>query len=136
MNPANSDLTAALQAACRDLQWISDTEAPFTVVFWQHPSFSDLTESTLLHLTRHPNNTPVECLDVDNFFDYSTRPQAWHSQADAEIAQRYQHLVETLKHWLSNLRVYRVGTIEFDIYVLGQTKSGHIAGLVTQAVET
>ncbi len=50
--------------------------------------------------------------------------------------KRYQRLVKLLQTHLTDLKVYRLGEVEIDVYVLGKTESGAIAGLATISVET
>ena len=50
--------------------------------------------------------------------------------------KRYQALVNLLKTHLTDIKVYRVGEVEVNCYILGQTESGNIAGLSTISVET
>jgi hypothetical protein len=41
-----------------------------------------------------------------------------------------------LENELEDIRVIRVGRIQVDIYVIGNTKDGEVAGIKTFAVET
>jgi Nuclease A inhibitor-like protein len=66
----------------------------------------------------------------------ATQAEDWHDEEEREIVQRFQHLVSVLKQNLSNIQVYRVGSIEIDAYILGVTPSGNWMGLSTQLVET
>jgi hypothetical protein len=52
------------------------------------------------------------------------------------MVQRFQNLVSVLKQNLSQLQVYRVGNIEIDVYIVGVTDGGGLAGLSTKLVET
>jgi hypothetical protein len=44
--------------------------------------------------------------------------------------------MQTLKENLSDIHVYRVGSIQIDAYIIGKLKSGKYAGLKTRLVET
>ena len=50
--------------------------------------------------------------------------------------KKYQQLVATLKQHLTHLKVYRLGEIQLDIYIVGQAPNSHLAGVTTKAVET
>ncbi len=75
-------------------------------------------------------------LTVDEFFAIATQEEDWHDQEEREMVQRFQNLVSVLKQNLSQLQVYRVGNIEIDVYIVGVTDGGGLAGLSTKLVET
>jgi hypothetical protein len=129
-----SELLNILQEATDGLLWMSESDYPFEVVYWQ--ARSSITPQELLELTHHPPDTSIETVDLDAFFENATQLQDWHGELERETVQRYQHLGETLKTHLSNLQVYRVGNIHLDIYIIGKTTANELAGIATQAVET
>jgi hypothetical protein len=50
---------------------------------------------------------------------------------------RFQELADTIKQQLSGVKVYKVGDeAERDVYIVGKTQDGHLAGLKTTVVET
>jgi len=135
MNDMTSNLIATLQALTQDLLWMSETDAPFEIVHWQN-QFNQLTNEQLLKLTGHSDDISVEVIEVDDFFPAATIEQDWFGEEEKAIANRYQELVVVLKQHLNQLKVYRVGAINIDIYIVGETESGEIVGLATKAVET
>ena len=78
----------------------------------------------------------VRELDFDQFFSAATEEQDWHSPEEREVVKRFQTLVKTLKENLSDIKVYRVGETEADVYVVGRTTTGDFAGVSTRVVET
>lgn len=114
---------------------MSETDAPFEIVHWQN-QFNQLTNEQLLKLTGHSDDTSVEIIKVDNFFSAATAEQDWFGEEEKATAKRYQEMVVALKQHLNQLKVYRVGAINIDIYIVGETESGEIIGLATEAVET
>jgi predicted peptidase len=70
-------------------------------------------------------------LTVDEFFAIATQEEDWHDQDERETAKRFQNLVSILKQNLSQLQVYRVGSIDIDAYIVGVTDGGEWAGLST-----
>jgi hypothetical protein len=135
MNDEISALIARLQDATTGLLWTSEIDAPLEVIHWS-PSVLELTPEQLLKLTHHPLATPVKRMAVDTFFAGATEEQDWFGEEERVIAEQYRNLVAILKQSLSNLQVYRVGEVNIDLYILGQTESGDWVGLATQAVET
>jgi len=75
-------------------------------------------------------------LAVDDFFAIAAQEEDWHDQEEPEMAKRFQNLVSILKQNLSQLQVYRVGSIDIDAYIVGVTDGGEWAGLSTKLVET
>ena len=134
--PSDSELVTQLQEATKDLRWVSESDAPFEVVDWNDCSLGRLDDDTLLKLTNQPEPKPIETMDFDQFFDYPTQVQDWHGEEETAIAHQYQAIADTLKQNLHNLKVYRIGEIQLDIYILGMTDDGKIVGLATKAVET
>ena len=123
-----------LQKASEGLLFLSETDAPFAVITW--PTQGELNQVKLLQLTNHPPDAPVKVVTVDDFFAIATLEEDWHDEEEREIVKRFQHLVSVLKQNLSNIQVYRVGSIEIDAYIVGVTPSGNWMGLSTQLVET
>ncbi len=123
-----------LQQASKGLLFLSESDAPFEVIHW--PTQGELTPPKLLQLTGHPPDAPVELRTVDDFFAIATVEEDWHDQDERETAKRFQNLVSIVKQNLSQLQVYRVGSIDIDAYIVGVTDGGEWAGLSTKVVET
>lgn len=130
-----TDSTAdQLKQASEGLLFPSETDAPFEVINWQVQG--ELTPTKLLQLTEHPPDAPVEMLAVDDFFAIATQEEDWHDEEERETVKGFQNLASVLKQNLSNIQVFRVGSIEIDAYIVGVTPSGDWMGLSTQLVET
>ena len=131
---SHNELVTVLQTLTDGLLWMSETDAPFEVFHWEG-QLSNLTDDQLLERTHHPLGTAIEVVPFDDFFDAATQKQDWFDAEEEAIAARYESLVSALKQHLSDLKVYRVGEVKIDLYVVGQTHVGVIV-LATQAVET
>lgn len=129
-----NQLLASLDTAIADLRWMSESDYPFEVIHWAVSP--PLTAAKLLELTHHDPSTPVETMDVASFFEVATTVQDWYGVAEQQATNQYQALVELLQQTLQQIQVYRVGEITVDIYILGETSQGEIAGVATKAVET
>ena len=127
-------ITTQLSSAAQGLLFLSESDAPFEVVHWS--AQGELTPTKLLQLTEHPPDAPVELRTVDEFFEVATAEEDWHDEDERETVQRFQNLVSILKQNLSQLQVYRVGSVNIDAYIVGVTPSGEWAGLATKLVET
>ncbi len=122
-----------LTEASEDLYWISEADYPFDVIVWNE---DNLSEQNLLERLGYPPDFPVKKIDIDDFFQWAVQEQDWQDDIERAEVKQYQILVETLKANLTDLRVYQLGKTKVDIYILGRTPSGAIAGLSTKAVET
>jgi len=131
----NSELRYKLQKASDGLLLISESDYPFEVFLWEAGSLV-ITPETILQKTGHPVDTPVEVVDIDSFFAVATTEQEWHNPEERETSKRFQALVETLRCNLNEIKVYRLGERSIDVYIVGKTSTGDLAGLSTKVVET
>jgi|SRR6476661_1183722 len=127
-------IATKLKQASNGLLFLSETGAPFEVINWQ--TQGELTPAKLLQLTNHPPDAPLKMLAVDDFFAIATQEEDWHDEEERETVKLFQNLVSVLKQNLSQLQVFRVGSINIDVYIVGVTPSGDWRGLSTKLVET
>ena len=74
--------------------------------------------------------------DPDQIFRQATTPQDWHEDAEKLLVSRFTRLLHELRSNLSNIRVFRVGTVAIDVYILGKTASGEWLGIKTRVIES
>jgi hypothetical protein len=117
---------AALEKASKGLLFPSESEAPFKGFVW--PDAGDkLSATRLRELTHASKGTAVEDLTLEELFQ--TVP--------SEDQSRFQKLADALKQQLSDIKVYKVGDeAEREVYIVGKTADGALAGLKTTVVET
>ena len=127
-------IATQLKQASKGLLFLSESDAPFEVINW--PAQGELTPAKLLQLTNHPPDAPLEVVTVDEFFAIAPQEEDWHDEEERETVKRFQHLMSVLKHNLSQLQVFRVGSINIDAYIVGVTPSGDWTGLSTKLLET
>ncbi|MBD1848281.1 nuclease A inhibitor family protein [Cyanobacteria bacterium FACHB-63] len=134
-NNSTSELVTTLQALTENLMWMSETDAPIQVFCWQDCSAIETSEQ-LLEKTHHEADTPVEGVELEKFFEPVTTEQGWFGDEERETAARYRSLLSALKQHLNDIKVYRVGEVEIDVYVVGVSKTRTVVGIATQIVET
>ena len=134
MTQTNSQIVDQLKAATHGLVFTSESEYPFEVFLWE--AIAPVTPEKVVQQTGHPQDTPVEVVGVENFFRVATTEEEWHGEEEKKTVKRYQTLVKTLPNYLSDIKVYRLGHVEIDVYIVGQTPTGNLAGLSTHVVET
>jgi hypothetical protein len=136
MSKSGSEIIAALKNTSEGLLYMSESDYPFEVFLWSNQAKEDFTTDKLLQQIGCPRDTPVELVDIDDFFDNPTSEKDWHDEAEKETVRKYRHLVEVLKRNLTDIKVYRVGEIEIDVYIVGKTQSGDLALMTTKVIET
>ena len=135
-SPPESQLLDTLGKASFGLLLPSESDAPFTPYGFPGPAGVEPTAASLLEAEHLPGDTPVETITVDDLFDPFVAADPSASAEDLAEAARYRELVELLAHELTDLRVYRVGKTDIDVYILGQDSCGAWLGLKTHVVET
>jgi hypothetical protein len=130
----DQELLNQFQTAIANLLWLSEADYPWEVNLWE--DIGELSPEKILEKTGHDSETPIEVVELEKFFSYATQSQSWHNEQEKEDIRRYQALVKSIKEHLTNIQVYRVGLVEIDIYVIGQTQSGNFLILATKSVET
>ena len=122
---SKTDLTA-LKKAADGLLLPSESEEPIEVIAWGGET-GQLTDQEVLRLSGHKPGDRVEATDLDDIF---------RDAVAGDNAKKFQKLIKTLKDTLDDIRVYRVGEVEKDVYIVGKTKGGGWAGLKSKVVET
>ena len=132
--PIAQDLIPELEAACKDLLWRSEADYPFEVAAVSIPKASPSINVELL--ATYPDATPVAIVSLEKFFAQSIVERSWFDSRELTLVQRYRNLRDLLETTLENLQVYRIGSVEIDVYLLGKTEDDQVIGVKTKVVET
>lgn len=117
-----------------DLTYISETDAPIEPVFFDLPE--DIKLENFLAKKSGSTDEPVEIRNTETFFLRLTTEKDWFRERETIRAKRFIQLQKFLEQNLSKIRVYRVGKVKIDIWVLGEFKDREVCGIRTFAVET
>lgn len=131
--PTDNELLSQLSSLTADLLWMSEADYPFEAFIWD--DLTSITPEELCERTGHSPDTPVEVMELYRFFKRAVKEEDWHNEEEKAEVNRYQELVNFLKENLEDVKVYCLGKVEVDIYILGQS-SGQLIGLKTKVVET
>ncbi|HLO88842.1 MAG TPA: nuclease A inhibitor family protein [Nostocaceae cyanobacterium] len=126
-------ITQKLQQASDGLLFISESESPFQVIFWEKNAPATLEK--ILELTGSPG-LPIEVVDLDYLFRNCAVEKDWHDDVQKAEVAKFKQLVEVINNNLTDVKVYRIGRINIDAYIVGETATGDLVGLVTKLVET
>lgn len=134
--PPDSDKTATLRTledAARGLLFPSESDFPIEPFFHgdQEPTPAGLLDARGLAADTSVEETTLAC-----FFEGLTEAAEDASSSERESAERFRSLMNLLERNLSNLRVYRVGKVDIEVFVLGRHPSGAWLGVRTNIVET
>lgn len=133
----SSELRGEVMAAADGLVYTSESDRPFewfelagAAAGWPYGA------AEFARRVGADGGAPVEERTLDRFFQphvESTDPYDTRAQ---EIRPRYEALKALLGTRLGEVRVFRIGRIEIDCYVVGSDGRGNLAGVRTVAVET
>lgn len=115
----DTQLKDRLKTACDGLYYISETDAPFTVI-------DNIEEA----------GEPTETRPFEAFFSPMIAIHRGYQEQQIERAKKFLELKELLEGSLSDLAVYKFGETRLAIYIVGRDKDGELLGLRTEAVET
>lgn len=116
------------------LVYISETDAE--VVPFIDGEADAVTKEAILKAAGLPDNTSVEEVDFDQFFARLSAVKNWHGDEETKRAGQYARLSEVLQGYLRELKVFRLGRVQIEIYIAGLDETDHLAGIRTRAVET
>lgn len=129
-----SGLAKRVKKIVRGLYYISETDAeilPFTGA-----KAESVDKETLLAQIGGAVDSQVEERSFDDFFSRLTGIQDWFGDEEKESAQKFSELKEILQKELKDLKVFKIGNVELDIYVVGLDAENILRGVRTKAVET
>jgi histidine triad (HIT) family protein len=119
-------VVAELEKAAKGLMFPSESDAPMKAFIWADAG-DKLNQDRLRELAKVETGTAIETTSLDEVL--KTVP--------SEDMPRFQTLADTIKQQLSGVKVFKVGDeAERDVYIVGRTADGHLAGLKTTVVET
>ncbi len=128
------DFKTKIEKACRGLIFISETDASVIPVFGGTPV--DSSTSAWLAAAGAGKRTPIAETDPDRFFDRLKTHKEWFDARQKVNANGFAKLERILKAELNGLKIFRLGKIKIEIYMIGIDSRGMITGVKTRAVET
>jgi hypothetical protein len=134
MSQNDEALLQELRKLTKGLLFMSESDYPVEV-FSQAANAEKALSAQDIIAAKNPKGTVSE-IDFESFFRNATTEQAGQSPEAGQTVKKFQALVKALKDNLSEIKVYKVGEIEADVYVVGKTASGNFAGVTTKVVET
>ena len=126
-----------LQNLTSGLFFISESDAPWTTTVLDatlslEPQLRALTAKT----TDATADAPIETREWTTFLANAATAQDWMSADDRATVARYQALKKYVDERLTETKIYRIGRIEIDVFVVGYDADCNLIALATKTVET
>src|SRR5687767_5738680 len=119
----SNPMLSELKKACKGLTVVSETDAELEPFLWDHEG--ELDEETVVEMSGQEEGTAIEETTVDRFF----------KEISGGEKKKFADLAKVLKDNLSDIRVYKLGEVEKEVFIVGTTRDGKWVGLKTQVVE-
>ncbi len=132
---AKSDLSAQIKKAASNLYYTSETDAEITAFDGKKAEVVTAQE-LLSQIESAEKSQPIEEKSSDEFFARLTEMQDWFGDEEKATAQKFADLKDLLEKNLKDVKVFRIGKVQIDIYVVGLDAEGNLKGIQTKAVET
>ena len=129
----DEQLTEELRGATRGLTFMSESDYTFEVFKWDA---AEPSHEFLRGLTGEAADAPIETRTAADFFRVAASEAEWKNAEQLASARQFQKLLRLLEEHLTDLRVYRVGSVNIPVYVAGRGESGNWLGVSTRVVET
>lgn len=134
--PAVDNFMKTLQERCEGLFYMSESEYPLEPILFEVPDAAAFTKTTVLDLTNQPQDAPTEVVDLPYFFRNQTADVPDADEFILNLINRFRELQAYLQAHLQDVKVYRIGKREIQVYVLGKLSQTQMAGFKTVSVET
>lgn len=130
----DEEIIEDLKRATEGLLFMSESDYPFEAVYWR--GLPDVSEKYLRSTAGVADDASVEVVGVKDFFSVATSEERWAAQATHDEAEKYRRLVRIIEENLEDPKVYRVGSVNIAVYVVGRSGTGDWLGVSTRVVET
>ena len=97
---------------------MSESDYPLELIQWN--GSTAITPEFLRGVTNEPAESRVEETSLELFLANG----------------QFEHLERFLRNHLTDLKVYKVGTINIPVYIIGKSPEGNWLGLSTRVVQT
>lgn len=136
MSIAEQSIGSMLEKLVNGLEFPSERDFPLQTCEWDWQVDQPFTIADLCSLQQIAPDTPIKAVSLATFFQPVTKEESWHNTNERKQVKRFRELVTWLEKFLHEPKVYKVGRVEMDVYILGGTRDGKLAGVTTKVIET
>jgi hypothetical protein len=130
----NRSLRARIEKICSGLTFISETDEP--VELFDPGIGNEISAAELIRAAQKEPDAFVEVQNAYAFLDRLSEMKSWYTEEEIRNAKRFARLRKVLTSELADLKLFRIGSIQIDIFVVGRDTAGNVLGIRTRAVET
>jgi Nuclease A inhibitor-like protein len=123
----------ALREASQSLLYPSESDEPFEPVSWGSVT-GELSPARVRQAVGAGPGKKVEEIALEEFFKSLT--QRIEGAPEEEDPGKFKALQAVVNQHLQDTKVFRVGSVNIDVYVVGKSVDGEWVGLKTKAIET
>ncbi len=134
ISASENELAKQIKKTVEDLFYISETDAE--IFSFVGKKVGTVTSEEVLKQMGGAAETFVEERNFSEFFARLTEMQDWFGDEEKTTAEKFAKLKDLLEKNLSNLKVFKIGKINLDIYIVGLSANNILMGIKTKAVET
>ena len=128
-------LLDALAEACEGLRYPSESDAPFEPFLWGAvPEGEAIEERVVTDAAKRRRKGRHR--GASRRVEEVTAGHVFGQLEETEDAAGFKRLRRSIESLLTDVRVFRVGAVKVEVYVVGRTPQGNWAGLRTTSVET
>ncbi|MBL8683558.1 MAG: nuclease A inhibitor family protein [Myxococcales bacterium] len=131
-----ADLQRSLGALTEGLTFPSESDYPFEFVERPSTGTGAITVAAFRAAFGVPATQAVEVRSLEQVFSWIATERPEMTDEERALARRYAALRDALGANLQNVQVFRYGSIQVQVYIVGRTRCGAISGLKTVAIET
>ncbi|HKO99824.1 MAG TPA: nuclease A inhibitor family protein [Pyrinomonadaceae bacterium] len=116
---SDKEILANLQRASKGLLVMSESDYPFELVQWSGET--QITPEYLCSVSERPEGTRIDESDTKTFLGEN---------------ERFQRLQDVIERNLADVKVYKIGTINIPVYIVGRSPEGNWLGVSTRLIQT
>ena len=116
------------------LYYISETDAE--ILPFEGTKAEAVTKEEILSQTKNTPDVFVEERNFAEIFARLTAIQDWFGDDEKAIAEKFSALQKFLEENLKDLKVFKIGKIQLNVYFVGLDAESNLMGIQTKAVET
>lgn len=134
VNSQQNNLIEQIKNSVVGLYYMSETDAEIFPFIGKEAE--SVTKEEILSQSGNAVDSSVEEKGFTEFFARLTDVQDWFGDEEKRTVEKYLILKELLEKNLRDLKVFRIGKTQLDIYVVGLDAEDKLLGIKTKAVET
>jgi Nuclease A inhibitor-like protein len=132
---SDEEILSELRRAADGLWYMSESDYPFEAVMVE--GAEEPSRERLREVAGESKDAPVETRRLEEFFRDSAGVRLGRAgTGEPPTPASFEGVLRALRENLTDIRVYRIGSVNIAVYVLGRSRSGNHLGLRTRVVET